>query len=345
MIDPTLVNRIREFIGSARDPDDGAFVTLCRAVARAQGRLGAGSGLEAIEPVPEGAFKLSDVAHFPRSRAQATFRTSGTTTGRPGLHLVRDMDLYRRSALAGFERYLLYPPRPGRFVSLIPPAPQRPGSSLSHMVSMVMEAFAGEQATFARKGNALALTPLMAAVREAVDSREPLVLLGTSLDLLTLFEALEHSNTANVALPRGSRVMHTGGDKASGRAITREKIWQGLDRYFQIPPEDVVEEFGMTELLSQAYDAPRVVPGQRRLVPVPWMRTRVLDPTTFTEVDSGSRGLLCHYDLANCHTAVAVLTSDLGLRINEGFSHIHRVPGSTPRGCSHEAARGVRTHV
>lgn len=344
MIDPSLLKDVRDSIGSSLGLDDDVFVSLCRAVARAQGRLGDRDGLAGIEPVPEGAFKQSTVAHFPPSEAQATFRTSGTTTGEPGRHLVRDMDLYRRSVLAGFERFVLYPPRPGRFISLIPPAGERPGSSLSHMVSMVMEAFGGGPSVFAREGDALALTSLTRGVREAFEAREPLVLLGTSLDFQTLFEALGRAKEAGMALPVGSRVMHTGGDKATGRAITREALWQGFDRFFGIGSADVVEEFGMTELLSQAYDAPRVVPGDRRLVPVPWMRTRVLDPTTLEEVDSGSQGLLCHYDLANCHTAVAVLTSDLGLRIDNGFGHIRRVPGSTPRGCSREAARGVRTH-
>lgn len=338
-VDDSLARQVREVIESGSPLDEDAFAALCLAVAEAQGSLrpdAPARGLEAIEPLPEAAFKLMTVAHFPPSEAQAVFHTSGTTRGTPGRHLVRDASLYRVSVLRGFERFAMYPPRPGRFVSLIPAASERPHSSLSYMISYILETYPQVPPPRVRDGDRLDLATIRDALESAVRAREPVLLLGTTLDFLTFFEAV---GSWGVRLPPGSRAMHTGGAKASGRAVDREDLWGTFARVLGIPAEDVIEEYGMTELLSQAYDSPRVTPGPRRLVPVPWMRTRVLDPLTWREVAPGERGLLCHHDLANVWTAVAILTGDLATRVGDGFAQVERAPGASPRGCSHEAAR------
>jgi len=335
-----LAADVRAAIRAGGPATDADFEDLCLAIAGAQGRLreGDADGLDRIEPVPEGAFKLMTVACFPPSEAEAEFRTSGTTTGSPGRHLVRDLRLYRESALAGFDRFVLYPPRPARVVTLIPPGEARPSSSLSRMVSFALECDWALPPLVARDGDSLALDRLLPALRGAGRDGEALVILGTSLDFLTLLEALAAAGEA-IRLPAGSRVMHTGGEKASGRELSREALAHRLVAALGIAPEDAVEEFGMTELLSQAYDAPRVTGGgPRRLVPVPWMRSRVLDPGTLAEVPAGATGLVCHYDLANVHTAVAVLTGDLATGAADGFSDVRRAPGAAARGCSSEAS-------
>ncbi len=340
-VDEALTRQVRDVVEAGAALDDDSFWTLCLAVAEAQGLVATGSQTSAddaaaIEPVPEAAFKLMTVAHFPPSEAQAEFWTSGTTRGTPGRHLVRDLDLYRASALRGFERFAMYPPRPTRFASLIPPPSERPHSSLSYMVAFVVDAFA-DRVLWAHEGDRLEVSSLQGFLEEAVRDGQPVILLGTTLDFLTLFEAL---GPWSLALPPGSRAMHTGGTKASGRVVERSDLWKVFERALGIPPEDVIEEYGMTELLSQAYDSPRVTPGPRRLVPVFWMRTQVVDPLTLREVAPGQRGLVCHYDLANVWTAVAIRTSDLATRVEDGFADVERVPGAAPRGCSHEAARG-----
>lgn len=341
MIDDALIQRVKDLIESGMYLDEEGFVSLCRSIAGQQGNLSAEPGMAGVKPVPESAFKQTTVSHFPPGEAQAVFRTSGTTTGTRGRNLVRDLDLYRASVLGGFERFVMYPPRPHRLLSLIPSATTRPDSSLSHMVSMVADVHGGDGSVTARKGEELQLDLATATMERATKDNQPLLLLGTSLDFRVLFAALRCRGTGGLCLPAGSRAMHTGGDKASGRAVSREELWAGFRLLLEIEPDDVIEEFGMTELMSQAYDSPRILPGNRRLVPVPWMRTRVLDPTTLTESSLGEKGLLCHYDLANCHTAIAILSNDLARRAEDGFSEITRVPGATPRGCSHDAMRGL----
>jgi len=339
-IDPALVAAVRDFIQTASDGEDpGDFDSLCLEIAAAQDALDddPARGMAAIRPVPETGFKLMTLAHFPPSEAQATFLTSGTTTGIPGRHLIRDLDLYRLSGVAGFRRFVLPDGAPMRFVHLIPPGSARPQSSLSRMVDDVVGALGRGPAVCARTGDAVDLAVAMQAFEAAAGTGEPLCVLGTSLDCLTLFDGMR-ARGASLALPAGSRVMHTGGDKATGRSITREALREEFEALLGIPPDLVIEEYGMTELLSQAYDAPRVTPGPRRLVPVPWMRTRVLDPATMDEVPDGERGILCHYDLANVYTAVAVLTGDTALRVQDGFTDIVRAPGAFARGCSTEAS-------
>lgn len=338
MIEPGLADRIRAEIAAGGPANDAAFQALCVAVAQAQGlmRPDALPDLDGIDPVPETAFKLMTVAHFAPSQAQATFRTSGTTTGTPGRRVVQDLELYRLSAVRGFERFVMHGTRPGRFVSLIPGADARPHSSLSHMASMVVDAFA-TSAAWARRDDAIDTHRLAEALDAATAAGEPVVLLGTTLDFLTLFVGLQTADR-RWALPPGSRAMHTGGAKASGRTVSRDALRAAFADRLGVPADDVVEEYGMTELLSQAYDAPRVTPGPRRLVGVPWMRTRVLDPRTMAPVAPGARGVLCHYDLANHDAAVAVLTQDMATSVADGFTDIVRAPGAQARGCSAEAA-------
>jgi hypothetical protein len=355
MIDPALVSEVREWIEVGGPVDPARFGRLCLSIARAQGLIpdregyGAdgwepsdgtahgGDVLDRIEPVPETAFKLMTVAHFAPSEAEAVFRTSGTTTGNPGRHLVKDMSLYRDSVLQGFRTFVMYDPAPVRLASLIPPAEERPGSSLSHMISMVCDAFATGPVSWIRQGDALDLDALLDCMAGAESSGEPVAIMGTTLDFLTMFDALR-SVGRTFRLPSGSRAMHTGGAKSSGRALSRADLHRDLDAMLGVPPDDAVEEYGMTELMSQAYDSPRVTPGPRRMVGVPWMRTRVLDPRTMADVPDGTRGVLCHYDLANCHTAVAVITGDLSTRIRDGFTDVARSTGAGPRGCSSEAS-------
>lgn len=342
-VDEWMATRVRAVVDGDAGRDDATFADLCLAIAEAQGlippdRDPSRDGLDAIAPLPEAAFKLMTVAHFPPSEAQAEFHTSGTTRGQPGRHLVRDLDLYRRSVLRGLDRFVMYPPRPARFMSLIPGAAERPHSSLSHMITFIVNEYSYGASPRVRVGERLDLPEIRSFLEGTARAGEPVVCLGTTLDFMVLFEAV---GSFGVRLPPGSRAMHTGGAKASGRSVSRTQIWDLFERVLGIPPEDVIEEYGMTELLSQAYDSPRVAPGPRRLVPVPWMKSRVLDPMTLTEVMPGQRGLLCHYDLANVWTAVAILTSDLATRVADGFADVERASGASPRGCSMEAAQGA----
>lgn len=330
-----LVTQIKAIIAEGGPRDEGEFEHLCLAVAEEQGLLRQGEfGLEGVEPVPEKAFKLMTIANFPPSEAEAEFWTSGTTEERKGRHLIRDLELYRLSSTKGFEMFALYPPRPKAFLSLIPLAQERPHSSLSWMVSFVLEAFAEVLGPRVRVGDRLLLDEAWDFIRRCERDKIALMILGTTLDVVALLEGCKGEG---VRLPPGSRLMHTGGMKTSKRSVTPQEVLALCRAFLGLPEEDVIEEYGMTELLSQAYASPRVIPGPRRFVTVPWMRTRVLKPGTLGDCQEGGRGLLCHYDLANVYTAVCILTGDLANKVGSGFYDISRLPSAGPRGCSNEA--------
>ncbi|MDH3427700.1 MAG: hypothetical protein OEM23_04620, partial [Gemmatimonadota bacterium] len=66
----------------------------------------------------------------------------------------------------------------------------------------------------------------------------------------------------------------------------------------------------------------------------PWLRTRVVDPVSLAPLPDGEDGLLCHYDLANVGSVVAVLTEDRGRARGDTIQWLGRTPGAMPRGCS-----------
>jgi acyl-CoA synthetase (AMP-forming)/AMP-acid ligase II len=133
--------------------------------------------------------------------------------------------------------------------------------------------------------------------------------------------------------------METGGFKGRSRAVSRDDLYDELNRRLGVPLRHIVNEYGMTELLSQFYEpvirggAPEA-PSERFHLPPPWVRTRIVDPMTLEAVPEGEVGLLSHLDLANVGSVVAVLTEDLGQKVASGFRLIGRARDAEPRGCS-----------
>jgi hypothetical protein len=146
----------------------------------------------------------------------------------------------------------------------------------------------------------------------------------------------------------GSVVVETGGFKGRSRFVPRGELYRALTAAVGVPAGRIVNEYGMTELLSQFYEpvlsgeAPED-PDRRWHVGPSWVRTRILDPETLDPVAPGEPGLLCHIDLANLDSAIAVLTEDVGVQPwgeedarprDRGFRLLGRAEGAEPRGCS-----------
>jgi hypothetical protein len=133
--------------------------------------------------------------------------------------------------------------------------------------------------------------------------------------------------------------METGGFKGRSRTVSRDQLYGSLAARFGLPLERMVNEYGMTELLSQFYEPvlrnPRSLAlADRWHVGPPWVRTQILDPATLGPVSAGHVGLLSHFDLANLDSVSAVLTEDLGEAFGNGFRLQGRSSGAEPRGCS-----------
>lgn len=306
-----------------------------------------------IPPVPTAGFRAVPLVVGDPAAAPLEFRTSGTTgrLERRGRHLVQDPGLYRASLEAAF-RALVLPRcsssreerRVPRMLSLVPPFRDAPHSSLSWMVDAVMERFTSGGGTHAAAEGGIRWERAVSAAEAAARDGEPLCVLATTLAAAEWIEHLRREDR-ELALPGGSLLMDTGGAKGR-RDLSRADVVSGVQECLGIAPDRVVNEFGMTELLSQRYSVPsaggptRV--GHRGrddrespwLEAPPWLRTRSLDPETLADVPDGEAGILCHFDLANAGSVCAVLTEDLG-RVEDGLlQYLGRAEGSPPRGCS-----------
>lgn len=295
---------------------------------------------QTIPAVPTSGFKAVRLLCGHQESVEMVFRTSGTTNGsKRGEHHVMDLALYRDSLLPNFLAHLVPDGASLRMVSLVPSPAELPDSSLSYMIGCVADRVARGGAGFyvdaAGRIDHRALHGVLAGAEVA---EEPVLLVGTAFALVHWMDAMSEE-AWTFRLPEGSRIMETGGFKGRSRTLPREEFYTALTERHGVPRHMIVNEYGMTELLSQFYEP--VIreasdPGLsgRRLVGPPWVRTRVLDPVTLGPAPDGSPGLLCHFDLANLGSVCAVLTEDMGVAADGGFRVLGRSPGAEPRGCS-----------
>jgi hypothetical protein len=261
-------------------------------------------------------FKRYRLATFPPEETGVIFRTSGTTGEVRGEHHFKTTLLYEASILAGWRRLAL-PELPT--LVLTPTPAQAPHSSLAYMMG-TLAAQHREPVRFVTLDDD--------ALRTIGD--EPVALLGTALAFLHWFERM---GDRSLALPPGSFAMETGGYKGSGREIPKSELYALFAARLGLPADAVWNEYGMTELSSQAYtsglERPHAAP--------PWLRGVVIDPETGGEVADGEIGALRLFDLANLGSVLALQTRDLARRAGDAFFLIGRDPGALPRGCSRAA--------
>jgi hypothetical protein len=284
--------------------------------------------IDEIPAVPTDVFKHARVACFEPERDLRTFLTSGTTQERRGAHPFDDLSLYARAAVVAARRWLLPAPR-YRLVLLCADEREAPESSLSFMLARFAERWGGGDFCVAggRLDHALALARIEGARREGV----PVALLGASYGFVHLVDAM---GDARVELPAGSVVMPTGGFKGRSREVEPDAFHALLGARLGVTRAQIVGEYGMTELSSQAYEAHAegAPPGTYRAPP--WMSVSAVDPATLAPLPKGKVGLVRVVDLANLGSAVAIQTSDLGRVTDAGFEVLGRAPGAAPRGCA-----------
>ena len=136
----------------------------------------------------------------------------------------------------------------------------------------------------------------------------------------------------------GTLVLETGGYKGSGREVPKVELYRRIGGLFDLEPEDILNEYGMTELSSQFYTRGLGRPHEGP----PWVRAVVIDPETGGETAVGETGVLRIFDLANLGSVLAVETQDLAVRRERGFELLGRAPAALPRGCSRAADERMR---
>lgn len=284
-----------------------------------------------IPAVPTAAFRHVDLIVGSSADAALRFRTSGTTRGETarGVHPVRRPETYAAALSGPFRHFVMSGREEATILVVHGPFDSTADSSLSWMFDRIFSQFGGFGSV--RLDPASGLTPprVLSALESVADPGKPVIIMGTTLAMAELLGALEEAG-ATVPLPEGSCVVDTGGAKGK-EDIDRPALLTSLFSRLSLDSRAAINEFGMTELLSQRYGHGL---GSVELVGPPWLRTRVLHPVTLAAVEPGEEGVLCHYDLANLGSVLAVLTEDRGRLAGEAIEWLGRTPGAPPRGCS-----------
>lgn len=299
------------------------YARLCRARGVAPASLARAIDAPAV---PTDAFKLARVAAFAPGEAAVTFRTSGTTIGARGVHEMRDVATYDAAALA-FGRWALARDLPPRSPVLVigPPPRELPDSSLGHMLALFARELgdgAPERETYFVRDGIVDLGALSERIAR-IDA--PALVLGTSFAFVHLLDALDG---ASLPLPRGSRLMQTGGFKGRSREVDASELRRMLVDALGLDDVRIASEYGMTELSSQFYAIAGVY------VEPPWARVVPVDSVSLAPVADGEVGVARIEDLMNVDSAFAVLAADRVRRVTGGFELLGRAPGAPPRGCS-----------
>lgn len=272
--------------------------------------------LEKIPFLPISFFKTQKIISSPSPVIQK-FESSGTTGSVNSKHYLIDTEIYEESLLKGFE-LAFGKPQDYCFVALLPNYLERQHSSLIYMVNHLMKKSQHPHNGFYLYNHEELYEKLQELERQA----QPTLLFGVSFALLDFAE--KHSLSL-----RSTKVVETGGMKGRRKEITREELHQTLCKAFGT--QQIYSEYGMTELLSQAYSQ-----GKGVYCCPPWMRimTReVNDP--FSCVLEGVTGGINVVDFANLYSCAFIETQDLGKSYADGtFSVLGRFDTSDVRGCN-----------
>ena len=285
------------------------------------------------------------------------FLTSGTTAGKDdrGRHMVVRPEIYRVSALKHLRRMIFPDGARMPILALHPIAERMPESSLSQMIGWCIGEFGTSPTFCAATRHEISSELAVEFLNEMAMYSKPVCILGTTASFAALFEAMRTRKIV-LHLPSGSRVMDTGGAKGQVIPLSADAMVSMSERMLGIPEPFVINEYGMTEMCSQLYDATTFnsfddsPPNRRIKLPPPWLRPVALDPVSLVPVDDGEIGLLSFFDLANVGSVSALMTEDFGLIENGAVRVLGRAAAGDPRGCAlsieefaeRDAGRGTR---
>jgi len=268
----------------------------------------------AIPFLPISFFKTQDV--FIGEKPVNLFESSGTTQDVKSHHWVQDLSLYEASFLKGFE---LFYGKPSNYciIGLLPSYLERKHSSLVYMVDKLIKASGHAQSGFYLDD----FVKLNEVLYDLENQKQKVWFIGVSFALTDF--AIAYPQQLNSTI-----VLETGGMKGRKEELTRNELHQLLRKH--LGTSTIHSEYGMTELLSQAY---AIKEGVFKCPP--WMKVMVAeeeDPTAIKEV---GRGVLHIIDLANIYSCSFIATEDIGEVFEDGsFTVLGRLDASARRGCS-----------
>lgn len=279
------------------------------------------NGLHEIPFLPIQFFKTQQITTG-NFEAEAVFESSGTTGSINSKHYVKDLNWYTKSFLNGFdlfygniEEYCI--------LGLLPSYLERKNASLVYMVDVLIKKSKNELSGFHLYDH----KKLHEIIKSNEENKQKTLLIGVSYALLDFAEnfPMKLNNT---------NVMETGGMKGKREEMTKQALHHALINRFEVA--QIHSEFGMTELLSQAYSS-----GNGIFSTPPWMKIlmRTEDnplqtlPNALKEHET-QRGVVNVIDLANIDSCSFIATEDTGINYDDGrFEITGRLNNSDIRGC------------
>jgi phenylacetate-coenzyme A ligase PaaK-like adenylate-forming protein len=273
------------------------------------------SQIRDIPCLPVSIFKTHKVLSSPES-GKIIFRSSGTGGSAASEHYV-EPGFYEDCFLRCFERFYGNP-QDYCILALLPSYIERGDSSLVYMAKQLIELTSSRESGFYLDD----MDMLAETLRRLEDAGEKVILLGVSFALLDLAEKFDISLQSTI-------VMETGGMKGRRKELTREELHGILKSRFGV--KEIHSEYGMTELLSQAYSK-----GEGKFLCPPWMKILIRDPYNPLSYLYGERnGGVNIIDLANIDSCAFLETGDLGRSWHDGhFEILGRFDHSDLRGCN-----------
>jgi hypothetical protein len=271
-----------------------------------------------IYPLSVAAWRAGKAGAINSGIVAATYRSSGTTSADRSATVLDEngLAIYAAAIKAGFTKTFGH--RGETILALMPDTEVAPESSLSAMCHILGAEFVFGDMWQER------------LIRIVEDAREPLILFGTAFAWVHFLDA----TSGIIGLPKGSRLIETGGYKGKSRELPKATLYEALAHRFAISTDDIWSEYGMCELSSQFYSKGLGT----RLVPSPSIRSFAINPITGSICDAEEDGLLVHIDAANWCSYAVIETQDWGNVDVDGHIELKgRAPGAKPKGCSIDA--------
>lgn len=248
--------------------------------------------------------------------SQIIFTSSGTTGSQVSKHYVTDLKLYENSFIQTFEHFF-NPIKDYVILGLLPSYLEREGSSLIYMVDYFIQ-----KSKFRESGFYLNQLDELAEMLNTLDhSGKKVLLIGVSFALLDLVENHQFSLKNTI-------IMETGGMKGRRKELIRTELHDQLKQGFGV--SNIHSEYGMTELLSQAYSK-----GDGIFNCTPWMKVLTRDTEDPLSIIYNQTGGINIIDLANINSCSFIATQDLGKVNSDGsFEVLGRFDSSDIRGCN-----------
>lgn len=274
--------------------------------------------IDQIPFLPIRFFKDFAVVSGSKDQFKDFFSSSGTTGMITSRHYIWSQDWYLSHAQKIFESSY-GPIQDYHVLALLPAYLERPGSSLVSMSTHFIKESKSVHSGFYLYDQAA----LIAKIQELGSSAQKLLLIGVTFALLDLAES-----GIDFEVPKNLIVMETGGMKGRRKEMIREEVHGILKQFFGL--DHIHSEYGMTELMSQAYSnggGKYTLPNSMRV-----MLRDINDPLSWAKRSQGGINVI---DLANFHSCAFIETQDLGRIDGDGSLEVlGRFDSSEIRGCN-----------